>query len=53
MTKMELLNAIHSVQTNAFKRTTILSAFKQTGIVPFNPTVVIKKCPLPPPPPPP
>jgi hypothetical protein len=50
--KMELLNAIHGVRTKAFKRSTILSAFKQTGIVPFNPAIVIEKCPLSLPPPP-
>ncbi|OCK95115.1 uncharacterized protein K441DRAFT_717894 [Cenococcum geophilum 1.58] len=45
--KMEFLNAIHSVRMKTFKRSTILSAFAQTGIVPFNPSIVINKCPLP------
>ena len=50
--KMEFLNAIHGVRMNAFKHSTIIASFKETGIVPFNPSIVINKCPLPLPPPP-
>jgi hypothetical protein len=50
--KMEFLNVIYGVQINAFKRSTIITSFKETGIVPFNLSIIINKCPLPSPPPP-
>jgi hypothetical protein len=35
---------------NAFKYFMIIASFKETGIMPFNLSIIINKCPLPPPP---
>jgi hypothetical protein len=42
ITKLEFLQCIQGVRKQAFKRTTIHSAFKKTGIWPLNPQVVLK-----------
>lgn len=39
--KVEFLGLIEGVRRQAFKQTTILSAFKKTGIEPFNPNIVL------------
>jgi len=39
--KMELLSALHEIRVQAFKSTTILSAWKKTGLFPFNPAMVL------------
>ena len=41
ITKVEFLSCIEEVRWKAFKHSTILSAFKKTGIWPFNPRVVL------------
>ena len=41
--KIEFLTAIDSIRWQTFKPTTILSAFKATGLIPFNPSIVINK----------
>ena len=43
--KPEFLTALGSVREQTFKRTTILSAFRQTGLIPFNPDIVLSKLP--------
>ncbi len=42
ITKLEFLGFILSIRQQAFKEATIHSAFRKTGIVPFNPLVVLK-----------
>ena len=42
ITKLEFLSVIHDVRRKALKPATILSAFKKTGIVPFNPLVILR-----------
>ncbi|KAL2125756.1 hypothetical protein VTI74DRAFT_2848 [Chaetomium olivicolor] len=57
ITKIEFLSIIQGVRRQAFKRSTILSAFRKTGIFPFNPHTVLqvvqerqtRKTPTPPP----
>ena len=41
--KIEFLSAISSIRQQAFKRTTILSSFRKTGLIPFNPDVVLSQ----------
>ena len=41
--KVEFLSAIGSIREHAFKRTTILSAFRKTGLIPYNPDIVLSK----------
>src|SRR5437667_11587992 len=41
ITKLEFLSFIQDIRRQAFKADTILSAFKKTGIYPFNPQVVL------------
>ena len=41
ITKVEFLSVISDVWKQAFKPSTILAAFKKTGIYPFNPTGVL------------
>jgi hypothetical protein len=41
-TKLEFLQCIQSVRKQTFKRTTIHSAFKKTGIWPLNPKMVLE-----------
>ena len=43
ITKLEFLSFIQEVRRQAFKTETILSAFKKTGIQPFNPRVVLDR----------
>jgi hypothetical protein len=42
ITKTEFLGFIQSIREQAFKSTTILSAFRKTGIYPFKPTIVLE-----------
>jgi len=41
--KVEFFTAIESIRMQTFKPTTILSAFRETGLWPFNPDVVLNK----------
>ena len=41
ITKIEFLGFIQDVRKKAFRQSTILSAFRKTGIVPFNQEVVL------------
>lgn len=43
ITKLEFLSIIQQVRDQAFKASTIKSAFKKTGIWPFNPQLVIQQ----------
>ena len=43
--KLEFFAALSTIGEQTFKRTTILSAFRQTGLTPFNPDVVLSKFP--------
>ena len=43
--KIEFLTAIDSIRRQTFKPTTIISAFKKTGLIPFNPSIVLNKLP--------
>jgi hypothetical protein len=43
ITKLEFLSCIQDVRKQAFKRTTIHSAFKKTGIYPLNPQPIIQQ----------
>ena len=43
ITKLEFLSFIQDVRRQAFKADTILSAFKKTGIHPFNPQVILDR----------
>ncbi|KJZ68123.1 hypothetical protein HIM_12484 [Hirsutella minnesotensis 3608] len=57
ITKLEFLSCIQDVRLKAFKKDTIRSAFRKTGVLPFDPQVVLrvlearqaKKTPSPPP----
>ncbi|KJK73638.1 hypothetical protein H634G_11103 [Metarhizium anisopliae BRIP 53293] len=42
ITKLEFLRCIESVRKQAFKPSTIISAFNKTGIYPFNPQPIIQ-----------
>jgi hypothetical protein len=42
ITKIEFLSCIQQVRIQAFKQSTILSAFRKTGIHPFNPHPVLQ-----------
>jgi hypothetical protein len=41
ITKLEFLGVIQEVRRQAFKESTILSAFRKTGISPFEPNIVL------------
>jgi gamma-glutamylcysteine synthetase len=41
--KVEFLAAIRQIRQKAFKRTTIIHAWRDTGLVPYNPEVVLSK----------
>jgi hypothetical protein len=43
ITKLEFLAYIQQIRTQAFKESTVKSAFKKTGIHPFNPQVVLQE----------
>jgi hypothetical protein len=42
ISKLEFLSIIEGVRRQAFKRSTLLSAFKKTGIWPFNPDPILE-----------
>ena len=42
-TKQDFLNAYQTVRNRTFKRTTVLSAWKKSGLIPFNPSLVLSK----------
>ena len=44
-TKVEFLNAFNSFRKKTFKRSTVLSAWRQVGLIPFNPSIVLDKLP--------
>jgi hypothetical protein len=54
--KVEFLNAIHSIRLATFKKQTILASWREAGLWPYNPDVVLQKIrptrPATPPPPP-
>lgn len=39
--KVEFLSAITSIRDQAFKPATILSSFRKTGLIPYNPRIVL------------
>src|SRR6266536_949841 len=41
--KTEFLNAIDSIRAKTFKKNTILSSWRKSGIFPYNPNVVLTK----------
>jgi len=41
--KCEFLDRIHSIRRLTFKSTTVRSAFQATGLIPYNPGIVISK----------
>ena len=41
--KVEFLNAIDSIRLQTFKQRTILSAWEQAGLYPYNPEIVLQK----------
>jgi hypothetical protein len=43
ITKIEFLSVIQDVRRKAFKEETILSAFKKSGLVPYDPLVVLRR----------
>ncbi|KID93241.1 transposase, partial [Metarhizium majus ARSEF 297] len=43
ITKLEFLGCIQAVRKQAFKTSTIISAFQKTGIWPYNPQPIIEK----------
>ena len=42
-TKVEFLNVFNGFRQQAFKRTTIESAWKKAGLIPYNPSIVLDK----------
>ena len=42
-TKIEFLHALDTIRQKTFKKQTICHGFRDTGIVPFNPQIVIEK----------
>jgi hypothetical protein len=45
--KVHFLDAIHNVRLNVMKSTTIQSAWAKTGLIPYNPDIVLSKIQLP------
>ena len=43
ITKLEFLGFIQQIRKQAFKESTIRSAFQKTGIIPFNPSIILEK----------
>ena len=41
--KVEFLNAIHDIRVKTFRKSVILSAWEQLGLIPFNPLLVTQK----------
>ena len=44
---MEFLQALHKVRLDTFKRSTVLSAWAKSGLIPFNPAVVLNQIQMP------
>ena len=40
---VEFLHAIQSIRSHTFKRSTILSGWRQSGLIPYNPEVILQK----------
>ena len=43
ITKLEFLGFIQQIRKQAFKESIIRSAFEKTGIIPFNPSIILEK----------
>ena len=43
ITKLEFLGFIQQIRKQTFKESTIRSAFKKTGIIPFDPSIILEK----------
>ena len=41
--KLEFLASLQTIRSQTFKKSTIRSAFKNTGLIPYNPEIVIRK----------
>jgi hypothetical protein len=41
--RAEFLSAFNGIRKDTFKKITIYSVFRKTGLIPFNPNVVIKR----------
>ena len=41
--KLEFLSAISTIRKQAFKKSTILSSFRKTGLIPYNPETVLSR----------
>ncbi|KAH7010793.1 uncharacterized protein B0I36DRAFT_208647, partial [Microdochium trichocladiopsis] len=41
ITKLEVLGYIQQIRSQAFKKATIISGFRRTGIWPYNPEAVL------------
>lgn len=41
--KLGLLARFHSMRNQTFKKSTIKSAFRNTGLIPYNPEVIFQK----------
>jgi len=44
---MEFLQALHKVRLDTFKRSTVLSAWAKSGLIPFNPAIVLNQIQMP------
>ncbi len=45
--RVEFLAHIQSIRKQTFKKSTVLSSFRKTGLIPFDPQVVLDRLPLP------
>ena len=43
--KLEFLSAITSIREQAFKESTIISSFRRTSLIPYNPDIVLSRLP--------
>jgi len=43
--KLEFLSAITSIREQAFKESTIISSFRRTCLIPYNPAIVLSRLP--------
>ena len=41
--KLEFLDAIHSIRSRTVKPSTVMSRWRQLGLIPFNPDIVLHK----------
>ena len=41
--KVEFLHALHSIREQTFNKNIILSAFRETGLLPFDPEIVLER----------